>query len=111
MGKFTYDTATRVDFEDRVLLHLQTVISNKLRRHEGFVFTWREDQSMGGGRTSVWLNPSSSLVYRFSGSRLPELNRNWLEALMFTANSPTGLYVISEPVGDTQPTESMHDPA
>jgi hypothetical protein len=69
MGKFTYQTGTRVDFEDRVLAHLQVVISNKLRRGESFVFT----------------------------CRAPSLNRAWIEALAVTANSPNGLYVIPEP--------------
>lgn len=97
MGKFIYEGSIKVDFDDRVLAHLQLVISNKLRRGEPFHFTWREDPSVGDGRTSVWVHPAASLVYRFYGSRRPALNRAWLEALTITANSPSGLYVVPEP--------------
>ncbi|MGV9195348.1 ATP-dependent DNA ligase [Microbacterium sp. MC2] len=97
MGRFTYQSGTRIDLEDRVLSHLQVVISNKLRRGESFVFTWRDDPSIGDGRTSVWLNPSVALSFKYSGSRQPTLNRAWVEALAVTANSPGGLYIVPEP--------------
>ena len=37
MGKLTYDSTLTVDFDDRVLAHLQLVIGAKLRRAESFV--------------------------------------------------------------------------
>ncbi|KZE88610.1 DUF7882 family protein [Microbacterium sp. TNHR37B] len=97
MGKFIYQGSITIDFDDRVLAHLQVVIGQKLRRGESFHFTWREDPSVGDGRTSVWLHPSASLVYRYFGSRQPSLNRAWLEALTYTANSTNGLYIVPEP--------------
>lgn len=97
MGKFTYQTGARVDLDDRVLAHLQVVISNKLRRGESFVFTWRDDVSVGDGRTSVWLSPSLAITFKYYGSRPPSLNRAWIEALAVTANGPAGLYVVPEP--------------
>lgn len=97
MGKFIYDSTIRVDFEDRLLAHLQTVIGAKLRRGESFHFTWKDEPSAGNGRTVVWVHPGVSLVYKFYGSRHTSLNRVWVEALMFTANTPTGLYAVSEP--------------
>lgn len=97
MGKFIYDGQIRVDFEDRVLAHLQVVITTKLRRSESFTFMWKDDTTIGNGRTIVWLHESSSLVYKFYGSRTPQLNRTWLEVLTRAANSPSGLYVIPEP--------------
>ena len=97
MGRFVYEGTTRIEVEDRALSHLQLVITAKLRRGEAFNFSWREDQSIGGGRTTVWLHPRSSLVYRFLGSRQPSINRRWIEALAFTANAPTGLYLVAEP--------------
>lgn len=97
MGKFTYDNSIRIDFDDRLLLHLQTVIGNKLRRGESFFFSWRDDPSVGDGRTAVWLHAGCALSFKYYGSRLPRLNRTWLEALAFTANSPSGLYVVPEP--------------
>lgn len=99
MGKFIYEDLARADFEDRLLAHLQVVIGNKLRRGEPFYFHWKEDASVGGGRTSVWMHAGASFVFKFHGSRHPSVNREWLDALMFTANSPTGLYVVPEPQG------------
>ena len=51
---------------------------------------------MGGGRTAVWMHPGASLVFKFSGGKAPALNRAWLEALMHTANSSSGLSVVPE---------------
>lgn len=97
MGKFIYEGDVKVDIEDRTLLHLQLVIGAKLRRGEAFHFTWRDDPSLGEGRTTVWVHPASTLVYKFYGSRTPRLNRTWVDALAQAANSPSGLYVVPEP--------------
>ncbi|CAI9386942.1 ATP-dependent DNA ligase [Microbacterium sp. T2.11-28] len=99
MGRFDYDTLAKVEVEDRALAHVQLVVGNKLRRVEPFYFTWREDPSTGEGRRSVWLHPAATLRYDFFGSRTPALNRDWLEALALTANSPNGLHLIPEPAG------------
>jgi len=97
MGRFIYEGSVKTEIEDRALTHLQLVITAKLRRGEPFGFTWREDASVGGGRTSVWVHAGSSLVYKYHGSRQPSVNRDWIEALAFTANSPGGLYLVPEP--------------
>lgn len=96
MGRFTCGDR-KVEIEDRALAHLQLVIGNKLRRGEPFYFTWREDPSVGDGRTVVWLHPAANFSFRFHGSRQPNLNRDWLEALAITANSNTGLHLVPEP--------------
>jgi hypothetical protein len=97
VGKFIYEGSITVDLDDRILAHVQVVVGQKLRRGEPFHFTWREDPSVGDGRTSVWLHPAASLVYKYYGSRQPSLNRAWLEALTYTANSTNGLYIVPEP--------------
>lgn len=97
MGKFTYDRDVRVDFEDRMLSHLQIVIGNKLRRGESFFFSWRVDPSLGQGRSSVWMHPYAALTFTFHGSRSPSISREWIEALAVTANSQRGLYLVPEP--------------
>ena len=97
MGTLTYDVVSKVEFEDRPLAHLQIVIASKLRRGESFNFSWVKDPAMGSGRTTIWMHPAIPLVYDFSGSRQPVINRAWLEALMETANSPTGLRLVPEP--------------
>lgn len=100
MGKFTYDATTKIEIEDRTLAHVQVVVGTKLRRGEPFYFSWRDDVSIGDGRTSVWLHPSVPLIYKFYGSRRPSLNAAWIDALMQTANSPTGLHVVPEPADE-----------
>ena len=97
MGKFIYENTIKADFEDRLLNHLQIVITTKLRRGEAFTFMWKDDTSIGDGRTMVWLHPAASIAYKFYGSRRPAINPAWLEALTIVANSSTGLYVIPEP--------------
>lgn len=97
MGKFIYEGGPKVDIEDRALTHLQLVVTSKLRRGEPFSITWREDASVGGGRTTVWVHPRSSLLFKYAGSRQPAINRAWVDALAFTANAPSGLYLIPEP--------------
>lgn len=97
MGKLIYEHDTKVDLDDRLLLHVQNVLVTKLRRGEPLTFTWRNDPSLGDGRTTIWIHPQSTIVYKYYGSRTPSLNRRWLEALMHTANSPAGLYVVPEP--------------
>ncbi|MBT2474239.1 ATP-dependent DNA ligase [Microbacterium sp. ISL-103] len=110
MGKFIYENNMKTEIEDRALTHLQLVITAKLRRGEPFSFTWREDMSVGGGRTTVWIHAGSSLVFKFDGSRQPSINRAWVDALAFTANAPSGLYLVSEP-SETSSVERAAEPA
>ena len=98
MGKFQYDGMVKVDFDDRLLAHLHAVIGAKVRRGESFHFSWKDDASIGDGRTTVWIHPGASMVYKYYGSRRPLLNRTWVEQLMYNANSASGLYVTPEPM-------------
>lgn len=97
MGKMTYDSTLTVDFEDRVLAHLQMVVGAKLRRGESFWFSWKDDPQNGDGRTTLWINPGVAIAFKFYGSRPPAINRAWIDALMMTANAPAGLHVVPEP--------------
>ncbi|MGC5225293.1 hypothetical protein ACPW96_22220 [Micromonospora sp. DT81.3] len=97
MGQFIYDGLVKVDFDDRLLAHLQLVIGAKIRRGESFHLSWKDDASIGDGRTTVWIHPRVSVVYQFYGSKRPEINKAWIDALMHTANSPSGLYAVPEP--------------
>jgi hypothetical protein len=93
MGYLIYDGDTRISFEDRVLAHLEVVIINKLRRRESFAMTWRESEDNGEGRSTVWLDVSLPLRFRYSSSDMPSLNREWVERLAESASSPRGLVV------------------
>ncbi|KQX06919.1 MULTISPECIES: DUF7882 family protein [unclassified Leifsonia] len=100
MGTLTYDVVKQIHFDDRLLAHLQLVIATKLRRGESFNFSWKTDPSEGSGRTTIWLHPAIPLLYEFQGSRQPSINRVWLDELMASADSVTGLQVIPEPRED-----------
>ena len=98
MGTLLYgNPGIVITFDDRALMHLQIVISTKLRRRESFVFTWTDSADEGSGRSAIWLDPTSTLYYRYLGSRTPSINREWIEALMLSANSAGGLVFIAEP--------------
>ena len=84
-----------VDFDDRLLAHLQIVIVQKLRRGESFLLSW-PDAGKSGGHSSAWLHPSIPLYFRFSGGHAPSLNERWLHCLSESANSSAGLVVIGE---------------
>ncbi|MCU1406157.1 MAG: ATP-dependent ligase [Glaciihabitans sp.] len=96
MGQLLYGSpGTGIDFDDRVLAHLQLVITAKLRREEKFTLSW---QGGDGGRNAVWIHPAIALQFIYTASAEPKLNHPWIEALMVTANSNSGLRVVAEPV-------------
>ena len=97
MGKLYYDSTLNTDIDDRTLAHLQVVIGAKLRRGESFYFSWRDDAAIGDGRTTIWLNPTIPLVFKFFGGKAPALNRAWVEELADSANSGPGLQIVPEP--------------
>lgn len=96
MGYMIYDGTARITFDDRVLAHLEVVIVNKLRRKESFAMSWRESQDGGDGRSTVWLDVALPLRFRYEGSRVPQLDRDWIERLAESASSSTGLIVVDE---------------
>ncbi|MCU1421984.1 MAG: hypothetical protein JWN36_1635 [Microbacteriaceae bacterium] len=97
MGKLLYGPSLEVVFDDRVLAHLQLAIGQKLRRREGFFFSWRDESNDGNGRSTIWLEPSIPIVFRYNGGRMPTVNREWLEVLVASANSAQGLQLTDEP--------------
>lgn len=104
MGKFIYDSTVRLEIHDRVLSHLQIVIGQKLRRHEGFYFTWSDPTAMVHDRTVVWIHPGVPIAYEYHTAPPVKFDRAWLERLMTSANSNAGLIVTpSETVIDDMP--------
>lgn len=98
MGSLIYaESGIEIHFEDRVLTHLQLVIGAKLRRRESFFFSWKDDPKVGDGRSAVWIDPAIPLYFKYSGSKAPLVNRDWLEVLTGSANSPQGLHLLAEP--------------
>lgn len=98
MGKLIYGPqGAEFEFDDRLLAHLRVVIVMKFRRRESFTFNWTLDSDSGGGRMSLWLDPSIPLQFRFFGGREPALNRAWVDALASVAASSAGLIPLPEP--------------
>jgi hypothetical protein len=95
MGSLTYDRVV-VEVEDRTLAHLQVVIAQKLRRGESFLLSWQDSAATGSGRSSIWLNQSIPLYFKYTGGHTASLNRHWIEDLSRSANSAQGLVIISE---------------
>lgn len=96
MGFLIYAGKSEYEFEDRVLAHLKVAVGMKLRRQESFFLSWSNPVEHGSGRLSLWVSPGIPLVFRFSGSRAPELNPAWLEVLNDLSHTPRGLIMISE---------------
>lgn len=106
MGKLLYSsTAIEIGFDDRALAHIHIVISAKLRRGEKFFFSWQDSMNAGSGRSSIWLEQSIPLYFKFAGSRQVQINRAWIDLLVASANSTVGLTFMPEPgsaVGTTE---------
>jgi hypothetical protein len=97
VGALIYGTpAAEFEFDDRILAHLQVVFGAKLRRGESFMFSWQDSPTVGNGRSAAWIDPAIPLYFRYSGGRVPVLNREWLEALSEAAGSSQGLVLFSE---------------
>ena len=84
-------------FDDRVLAHLQIAIGAKLRRHESFFLSWRDESETGSGRSSIWLDSAIPLYFRYFGGRTPEINREWITILMDSSHSSAGMQLLREP--------------
>lgn len=109
MGKFIYEGGPKVEIEDRALTHIQLVMMTKLRRGEPMPFSWKEDASVGGGRTTVWVHANANIVFKFFGSRTPAINRRWVDALAYTANTTNGLYLVPEPTETSSASRQLAD--
>ncbi len=98
MGTMTHGNVS-VDFDDRLLAHLQIVIVQRFRRNEPLVVSWLYPQSFGNGRSSLWMTPTLPVYFKFAGSRVPSIDPQWLDLLMRSAESSRGL-VVTGPAGE-----------
>lgn len=97
MGTLNYGSRVTLDVDDRTLTHLQIVIIGKLRRSEGFTFSWRASGSGDGERSTLWMHAGVDLHFTFGPGSPQTINRSWLELLSAAANSNAGLYLLPEP--------------
>jgi len=116
MGTLTYD-GLLVHMDDRVLSHVQIVVVQKLRRGESFLMSWRDSDTVGDGRSSIWLSDSIPLYFKFAGGHSALINRDWIEQLCRSADSARGLVIMSEHDATQQlaqnlrPGADAHDPS
>jgi len=96
MGTLQYD-GSRVEFDDRLLAHLQIVIVQKIRRGESFLMSWGDEAGTGEGHSAIWIHPTHNLYFTFANGTNPRINRAWLSELTNSANSARGLLVTEEP--------------
>ncbi|WP_426516712.1 ATP-dependent DNA ligase [Diaminobutyricibacter sp. McL0618] len=96
MGTLTYGTGREITLDDRTLSHLQIAIGLKLRRQEGFFFSWNETDTDTERHCAIWIDPGIPLVFRYDGIPSTPVNRNWLEQLTQSSNSARGLQLLPE---------------
>jgi len=95
VGVLTY-AGVDYEFDDRLLAHLKIAIVTKLRVKEGFLLNWQIPPERGSGRASIWISAEIPLQFRFGGSKPPELNRVWLDALARSSHGIRGMVAMSE---------------
>jgi hypothetical protein len=108
MGTLTYGSGRSVlQIDDRLLVHLRLVILSKLRRGESFAFNW--DHGTGGEvlNVTVWIHPSIDLEFAFGSEMDGEINRQWADHLMQSANSVRGLIVVPEHVATARAEDEL----
>lgn len=105
MGYLHYGAARhQIEFDDRVLAHLQIVIAAKLRRGESMMLSWEHGVQNGSGRSMIWINAGTDLHFEFAGNRMPSINPAWINELAALGYSAHGLVVTSE--GQLKPLDS-----
>lgn len=95
MGRVLFAGGVRLDLEDRALAHLHRVMLMKLHKGESFHLSWRDDVSIGDGRTTIWVTPETPFVCRL-GAPIDDFDPHWLERLAVAANSVQGLSPLPE---------------
>lgn len=93
-----------IQIEDRTLSHLKIVIATKLRRQESFTFSWVHPEPDSEGRSTIWLHPAIPLRFVFESREPAELNLQWIDRLMQSANSTGGITLVDEAIEDPEST-------
>lgn len=96
MGTLSYRRED-FDFEDRVLAHLQIVVTTKLRRYEPFFLSWVQSDSIGSGRQTLWIDNGVPIHFMYYGSRVPTINTAWVQEMLDSTYRPGGAQIGAEP--------------
>jgi hypothetical protein len=101
-------SSMEVGIDDRTLAHLQIVIGMRLQARERFFLSWRDHSDVGSGRSSIWIDPSVCLVFRYTDSSPVRINRSWLDLLGSPEKGSGALFLQGEPGESTAPTVYAH---
>jgi hypothetical protein len=96
VGYLVYGSSAEHEVEDRALAHLKIAIVAKLRVQESFLINLTIPAERGSGRVSLWISPGIPLEFRFSGSKPPELNRVWIDAMSRSSHGVRGMVLMGE---------------
>ncbi len=72
--------------------------------------SWLDPISLGDGRSAIWLTPTVPVHFKFYGSRVPTISRDWLQTLSNSAGSSTGLIVTAEDGSYARSSKNHQDP-
>jgi hypothetical protein len=98
MGVLIYGSSNmEITFDDRALAHVQVVIGIRLYSRERFFFSWRDHSDVGSGRSSIWIDPSVCLVFRYNDSRPVRINPKWIAQLSVPEKTSGSLFFQPEP--------------
>jgi hypothetical protein len=95
MGKLQYGTSS-YELDDRLLAHLQMVVSAKLRRGEKFMLSWYSRPEEGGHRQALWIDNGLHLSFTYAGASIPKISREWVEGMAQAAATAAGLQLTDE---------------
>ncbi|GAA4181988.1 hypothetical protein [Gryllotalpicola koreensis] len=96
MARLIYGSDEGYEFDERTLAHLKIAMTSKLRVRESFLLNWVIPAERGSGRMSLWISPEVPLVFVFNGSKPPQLNKVWVDAMARSAHGIRGMTVMPE---------------
>ena len=96
MGTLIYGNSAGIQIDDRTLEHLRLAMAVRLRRGDSFMVSIPIDEPGIGSRRNLWVSPSVPLHFIATGSRMPTLNRMWIQAMGESEDSTGTLTVMPE---------------
>jgi hypothetical protein len=96
MALLIYGANEGYEFDDRTLAHVKIALAAKLRVQESFLLNWMIPAERGSGRVSLWVSPGIPLTFQFHGSKPPQLNKMWIDAMTRSAHGIRGMTVMPE---------------
>jgi hypothetical protein len=93
-------TRTPLHLGDRLLAHLEIVITSKLRRGEGLLLSWVQPAEATHRRGTCWITSATELLYLYESADALAIDRDELERLSVESNSSRGIQLGGATLGD-----------